>query len=88
MKNVYDEKVLEAFLKQQGKLFPEPVAETAEEAEEFLKEALAVVVNSIEEVMDYLDDTGMDITEMSKEEIEQAEEVFAVGDGRYLVVDA
>ncbi len=86
--NQYDDAVLECFLKKQLKLFPEPVAESMEEAEAFLNDCLAVVLDSIEEVMDYLDDAGMDITDMSLEEIEEAEEVFAVGDGRYLVVDA
>ena len=47
-----------------------------------------MVVDSLEDVMDYLDEAGMDIAEMSKEEVEAAEEVFAVGDGRYLVVEA
>ncbi len=88
MASAYDEKVLDVFLEKQGKLFPEPVAENREEAAEFLEECLAVVVDSIEAVMDYLDDAGMDIAEMSREEVEAAEEVFAVGDGRYLIVDA
>ncbi|MBO6208469.1 MAG: glyoxalase [Lachnospiraceae bacterium] len=88
MTNTYDEKVLDVFLKDQGKLFPEPVAENREEAKEFLEDILAVVVDSIEEVMDYMDEAGMDIAEMSKEEVEAAEEVFAVGDGRYLIVEA
>lgn len=88
MTNTYDEKVLDVFLKDQGKLFPEPVAQTREEAKEFLEDILAVVVDSLEEVMDYMDEVGMDIAEMSKEEVEAAEEVFAVGDGRYLIVEA
>ncbi len=88
MTNTYDEKVLDAFLKDQGRLFPEPGAETREEAKEFLEDVLAVVVDSLEDVMDYLDEAGMDIAEMSKEEVEAAEEVFAVGDGRYLIVEA
>lgn len=83
----FDEKVLDVFLEKQEKLFPEPVAETREEAEEFLSDAMAVVVDSIEEVMDYLDEAGMDITEMEKEDVDAAEEVFAIGDGRYLIVD-
>ena len=33
-----------------------------------------------------MDDSGMDITEMSKEDVEAADEVFTIGDGRYLVV--
>ena len=63
------------------------MAQTREEAEEFLADAMAVVVDSIEEVMDYLDEAGMDITEMEKEDVDAAEEVFAIGDGRYLIVD-
>ena len=35
----FDEKVLDVFLEKQEKLFPEPVAETREEAEEFLSDA-------------------------------------------------
>ena len=34
----YDDEVLEVFLEKQGQLFPEDVAETLEEAEEFLEE--------------------------------------------------
>ena len=82
----FDKAVTDIFLKEQGKLYPEPVAETTEEAQAFLEENFAVVADSIEEVMDYLDDSGMDITEMSKEVVEAADEVFTIGDGRYLVV--
>ena len=32
----YDDKVLDAFLEQQSQLFDQPVAETREEAEDFL----------------------------------------------------
>ena len=32
----YEEEILEIFLKMQGQLFDEPVAETLEEADEFL----------------------------------------------------
>ena len=88
MSTEFDAAVLEAFLKQQGKLFPEPVAETAEEAAIFLTDCLAVVVDSLEDVCDYLDQAGMDISEMEQADVAEAEEVFAVGDGRYLIVDA
>ena len=46
----YDDAVLECFLKNQGQLFPEPVAETLEEAEEFLEDCMATVAESLEEV--------------------------------------
>ena len=87
MSSEYDEAVLDAFLEQQEKLFPEPVAESREEAEEFLTDSMAVVVDSIEEAIDYLEELGMDVAEMEAEDIAEAEEVFAVGDGRYLIVD-
>ncbi|MBP5607346.1 MAG: glyoxalase [Lachnospiraceae bacterium] len=87
MSNEYDEAVLDAFLEQQEKLFPEPVAEDREEAEEFLSDSMAVVVDSIEEAIEYLEELGMDVAEMEAEDIAEAEEVFAVGDGRYLIVD-
>lgn len=83
----YDEAVVACFLENQEKLFPEPVAETPEEAEEFLEENFAVVVDSLKEVWDYFEDEGVDISEMSMEDIAEADEVFEVGDGRYLIVE-
>ncbi len=38
--------VLITFLKEQSQLFDEPVAETLEEAEAFLEDCMAVVVDS------------------------------------------
>ena len=43
---MYSKECVETFLKQQGQLFDEPVAETYEEAEEFLEECMAVVVKN------------------------------------------
>ncbi len=83
----YDDAVLECFLEKQSQLFPEPVAETLEEAEDFLEECMAVVVNSVKEVWDYFDDSGVDISEMDPENITDADEVFEIGDGRYLIVE-
>lgn len=83
----YDEAVLQCFLDKQNKLFPEPVAETLEEAEDFLNECMAVVVNNLKEVWDYFDEAGVDITELKLEDIAEADEVFEVGDGRYLIVE-
>ena len=75
-------------MEQQLKLFPEAVAETPEEAEDFLEECLAVVVDNLKEVWKYFEDAGVDIAELSMEDIEEADEVFPVGDGRYLIVEA
>ena len=52
----YDEDCLKTFLKNQAQLFDEPVAETLEEAEAFLEDCMAVVVDSIEEVREFLEE--------------------------------
>lgn len=83
----FDEKVIRCFLEQQLKLYPKPVAETEEEALHFLEECMAVVVDSKEEVWNYFDEEGMDTEDMDADEITEADEVFAVGDGRYLIVE-
>ena len=44
----YEEACLRTFLRNQGQLFDEPVAETLEEAEAFLEDCMAVVVDSVE----------------------------------------
>lgn len=85
---MYDEMCLETFLAQQGKLFPEPVAENAEEAEEFLEDCMAVVAGNIREVRAYFEEEGVDIAGMDDEELEESQEVFALADGRYLIVEA
>lgn len=83
----YDEECLQAFLEQQGKLFDEPVADTLEEAEAFLEDCMAAVVNNIEEVKEFLEEEGMDVDGMSMEEIEESAEVFALPSGQYLIVE-
>ena len=83
----YDEECLQTFILNQGQLFDEPVAETLEEAEAFLEDCMAAVVDNIGEVREFLDQEGMDVSGMSDEEIEDASEVFALSDGRYLIVE-
>lgn len=83
----YDEECLKFFLEKQLQLFDEPVAETLEEAEAFLEDCMAVVVDSLDEVRDYFEENGADIAEMTDDELEEASEVFPVSDGRYLVVE-
>ncbi|MEE1197382.1 MAG: glyoxalase [Lachnospiraceae bacterium] len=85
--NEYSEECLVTFLKKQGQLFDEPVAETLEDAEAFLEDVMAVVCNSIKEVRRYLDDAGMDVDGMSNAELEEASEVFALPSGKYLIVE-
>ena len=74
-------------MKKQLKLFPEKVATNLEEAEAFLEECMAVVVDSIEEVVEYFDEAGIDIEGLSEDEIIESDEVFDIGDGRYLIVE-
>ncbi|MBQ7954317.1 MAG: glyoxalase [Lachnospiraceae bacterium] len=83
----FDDAVLKCFLKKQLQLFPEPVAETMEEAEAFLEDCMAVVVDSVEEIMEYFEEEGIDMDGAGDEEILEAEEVFDIGDGRYLIVE-
>lgn len=83
----YSEECILNFLKNQGQLFAEPVAETEEEAEAFLEDCMAAVVDSLEEVRDYFEENGMDVDGMSLEELEDASEVFALPGGQYLIVE-
>lgn len=85
--NEYSELCIETFLKNQSQLFDETVANTPEEAEAFLEDCCAVVVDSIEEVRDYLEEVGMDVSELSDEELNEASEVFAMSNGQYLIVE-
>ena len=63
--NEFDEACLEYFLAHQEQLLPEPVAETMEEAEEFLEDCMAVVCKNLKEVKAYFEDQGADIEGMS-----------------------
>ncbi len=83
----YDDEVLRTFLKNQSQLFDEDVAETLEEAEAFLEDCMAVVVDSLDEVREYFEEIGADIDDMDSEELEDASEVFKIPDGRYLIVE-
>ncbi len=81
----FDDAVLECFLENQLQLFPERVAENPEAAESFLEECMAVVVDSVDEVVEFFEEEGLDIED--PDEILDAAEVFDVGDGRYLIVE-
>ena len=77
----YDDAVLNCFLKNQGRLFPE------EDVASSLEECMAVVVDSAEEVQEYFEEEGIDMDGADLEELLEADEVFEVGDGRYLIVE-
>lgn len=83
----YDDECLEVFLENQSQLFDEEVAADLDEADAFLEDCMAVVCQDLEEVKEYFEEAGMDISGMSDEELEDASEVFALSDGRYLIVE-
>ena len=68
----------EVFLKEQTKLYDEPVAQDIEEAKEF---------DNIKEVREYLSEEGMDVDEITDEELAEELEVFDLPDGRFFVVE-
>lgn len=72
------------FLKEQGKLFPKPVAETLEEAMDFLEDCMAQVFDGKDELEAYMKEEGIDIDGDVTEELE----VFELPDGRFLYVEA
>lgn len=84
---MYSEECIRTFLEKQEQLFDEPVAENYEEAEAFLEDCMAVVVESLGEVRQYLSGMGADVDGMSNEELEDACEVFALPNGKYLIVE-
>lgn len=83
----YKKEYLETFLKNQGQLFDEPVAETLEEAEEFLDDCMAFVASGYREVKAYFEENGADTSDMDKDELLSQAEVFLMPDGKYLIVE-
>lgn len=83
----YKEEYVLTFLKNQEQLFEEPIVETFEEAEAFLEECLAVVVDSLKEVREFMEEEGMDVEGLSDKELEEQSEVFRLPDGKYLIVE-
>lgn len=85
---MYDRVCTEYFLEHQEQLLKERVAETAEEAAEFLEDCMAVVCKDLKEVKAYFKEQGADIAGMSLHDFAEADEVFSLPDGRFLVVEA
>ena len=84
---IYEEACLACFLRNQSQLFDEPVAESLEDAQAFLEDCMAVVVDSPEEVRAYFEEVGTDLEGMDTEALLEASEVFPLPDGRYLIVE-
>lgn len=84
----FDKECLMYFIENQEQLLPERMAETLEEAEEFLEDCMAVVCKNIKEVREYFEDEGADIAGMSNEELKEQSEVFELPNGTFLIVEA
>lgn len=80
----YDKLCLETFLEKQLQLYPEKVAETLEEADDFLDMCMAVVCKDKKDVKGYLREVGLDTADL---DISEMPEIFPLSDGRYLVVE-
>lgn len=83
----YKKEYLEAFLKKQSQLFDEPVAETLEEADEFLQDCMAYVAKDAKEVKNYFEENGADTAGMTLEQLLEEAEVFRMPDGKFLIVE-
>ena len=85
---MYDEAVVQYFLEHQMQLFKENVAESPEEAEEFLEDCMAVVCKNIKEVRAYFEDEGRRYCRNEQCGFSRGRGSFAIPDGRYLIVEA
>lgn len=83
----FDDVVLDVFLRDQLQLFPMEVASSREEADEFLADCYAKLANSPKEVWEYFEEEVIDMEGADALSILEADEVFDIGDGRYLIVE-
>ena len=75
------------FLRGQKQLFDEPVAYDLEEAKEFLEDCMAVYCKDIKELREVMDDEGMDVSDLSNDELLEQLEVFRLDNGGYFFVE-
>lgn len=75
------------FLRDQKQLFDEPVAYDLDEAKEFLEDCMAVYCKDIKELREVMDDEGMDVADLSNEELLEQLEVFKLDNGGYFFVE-
>lgn len=60
--NKHIKECAEVFLRDQGRLFDEPVVFDVSEAEDFLEECFAQYCKNIKELKRVMDDEGMDVS--------------------------
>lgn len=75
------------FLRDQKQLFDEPVAYDLQEAKEFLEDCMAVYCKDIKELREVMDDEGMDVSDLSNDELLEQLEVFRLDNGGYFFVE-
>ena len=75
------------FLRDQKQPFDEPVAYDLEEAKEFLEDCMAVYCKDIKELREVMDDEGMDVSDLSNDELLEQLEVFRLDNGGYFFVE-
>lgn len=75
------------FLRDQKQLFDEPVAYDLEEAKEFLEDCMAVYCKDIKELREVMDDEGIDVSDLSNDELLEQLEVFRLDNGGYFFVE-
>ena len=75
------------FLRDQKQLFDEPVAYDLEEAKEFLEDCMSVYCKDIKELREVMDDEGMDVSDLSNDELLEQLEVFRLDNGGYFFVE-
>ena len=75
------------FLRDQKQLFDEPVAYDLEQAKEFLEDCMAVYCKDIKELREVMDDEGMDVSDLSNDELLEQLEVFRLDNGGYFFVE-
>jgi len=75
------------FLDNQEQLFDFPVADTIDEAREFLEDCMACVFDNFNDLLDYMDSEGIDTDGLSEDNLDEVLEVFALPDGKYLFVE-
>jgi hypothetical protein len=85
---IINEEIAQFFLDNQNKAFPKPVAKNIEEALDFLEDCMAQVFDNVKELRKYWDEEGVDVEEMSDDELLELYEVFRLPDGKILLVEA
>ena len=78
---------VKVFLRDQKQLFDEPVAQDLEEAKEFLEDCMAVYCKDIKELREVKDDEGMDVSDLSNDELLEQLEVFRLDNCGYFFVE-